>query len=153
MFSLLLNCLNTQIQICLSFLVAVVAQNELLRCFFPKLIKAMHFYLLVFLFFHCALLMQHLCFCCFPPGELAECTRLVHSPVFSQGLMIHVSRLTLPSFPVLDNQSIVCLLLSLALFCTFSLFCLHFHFFTSFLSLIFFFFLASMIFWISKTQQ
>lgn len=102
---------------------------------FPELIKAAYFYLLVFLFLHCALLMQHLCFCCFPPGELAECTRLVYSPVFSQGLMIHVSRLTLPSFPVLDNQSIVCLLLSLALFSTFSLFCLHFHFFTFFLSL------------------
>lgn len=45
--------------------------------------------------------------------------------------MIHVWRLTLPSFPVLDNQSIVCLLLSLALFCTFSLFFFAFIFTSS----------------------
>lgn len=73
--------------------------------------------------------MLHLCFCCSSLVELAECTRLVYSPVFSPGLMIHVlihvSRLTLPSFPVLDNQSIVCLLLSLPLFCTLTLICLH----------------------------
>lgn len=40
-------------------------------------------------------------------------------------VLIHVSRLTLPSFPVPDNQSIVCLPVSLPLFCAFLLICLH----------------------------
>lgn len=136
----LFKCTNTNLcAVCSGIRITPWAPSTIL----PELIKAVHF-----IYFYASTMLFSCCICASvvpPTGELAECTRLVHSPVCSQGLMIHVlihvSRLTLPSFPVLDNQSIVCLLLSLPLFCAFPLICLHSVFWTFFISVpVFFFF-------------